>query len=167
MNSVKNQAGFTLTAYLLVTLLIVVGVGGFFLYQERKGMMEKIETQGGVIASQKVAIEGLETENERLSHENNTLNKQIEVLTKINEDNDKERTLREKRIRELEDTAKRLSYKLPSVLPDLQVGKATDFELKNSQMRIEYIWNIYQIDYTNINQGLAAKLPSAISVKEK
>lgn len=167
MNPIKKQAGFTLTAYLLITLLVVVGVGGFFLYQERKGMVEKIEQQGGLIASQKVTIEGLESENERLSHENNSLNKRITLLNKINDDNDKERTLRERRIRDLEDTVKRLSYKLPPVLSDLQVGKATDFELKNSQLRIEYIWNIYQIDYTNINQGLAANLPSSIPVKGK
>lgn len=167
MNLIKKQAGFTLAAYLLVTLLVVVGVGGFFIYQERKSMMEKIEEQGGMIASQKVTIEGLETENQRLSNENNNLNKRITLLNKINDDNDKERAVREKRIRELEDSAKRLSYKLPSVLPDLQVGKATDFELKNSQMRIEYIWNIYHIDYMNINQGLATKLPPADPVKER
>lgn len=152
MNVKNQQRGFTTTVYIFAILLAVIAAGGYLIYKERQGLMETIAAQSDKIAQQEATIASLEAVNRELLGKNETLNKQIELLQKINKDNDEERSIREKKLRDLEAAYKNLSAKLPTVLSDDQVAKPTDLELKNSALRIEYLWNIYRIDFNTIDR---------------
>lgn len=142
----KYQEGFisSIQVSLILCVIIIVGVAGF--YVERQGMMKTIKEQTVTITQQKEAILALEEINKKLVGENQTLNRQIVLMNKIIEDNDAERSKREKQYRELETKYKRLGESLPSALPDEKVCKMTEMEAKNSEQRIHYLWNIFQMD---------------------
>lgn len=147
-----HQKGFTTTLYIVLILIAVIGAGGFMIYKERQGLLKTIEEKNNVISEQKVSIETLEQANSKLATENETLTRQIELLNKIADQNDEERKKREKKIRELESAYKTLTAGLPPTLSDAQVATATDLEIKNSALRINYIWNIFQMDHSKLNQ---------------
>lgn len=153
MYSNLKQKGFmSPSMYVILAMILIIGVGGFFIHKERQGMLKKIEEQAQTIERKNTEILQLEEVNRRLLSENQTLNRQFALLTEIVKNNDEERAVREKKYRELEVAYKKLGEKLPESLSDDKVCKMTESEAKNSEMRIHYLWNIFQMDAKMINQ---------------
>ena len=153
MYSNLKQKGFlSPSMYVILAMVLIIGVGGFFIHKERQSMLEKIEQQAQTIERKQTEILQLEEVNRKLLNENGTLNRQIELLNEIVKNNDEERALRDKKYKELEAAYRKLGEKLPDVLPDDKVCKMTESEAKNSEMRIHYLWNIFQMDSKLINQ---------------